>query len=68
MYKDVKRRREALGLTQKQVAELAGMKLIMYQRIEQGMRNPRLMTARKIADVLRVSLDIFLTDEKREER
>jgi transcriptional regulator with XRE-family HTH domain len=54
----LKERREALGLTQQQVADKAKMKQQAYARIEGGDRiNPNFQTAEKIADALGVKLD-----------
>lgn len=56
-------RRKKLKLTQQEAADLAGIPLVTYRSIEEGIRNPRMDTARKITDALKVSLDIFLMDE-----
>ena len=54
----LKARREHLGLTQQQVADLAGMSQQAYARVETGDRcDPRLSTAERIADALKTSLD-----------
>ena len=60
----LKKRRENLGLTQAQVAEIASIPQSTYKLIELGRRNPTLTTAKKISDALHVSLDIFLLDEE----
>jgi len=35
----LRKKRELLGLTQKQVADRANVKIVQYQRFEMGMRN-----------------------------
>lgn len=42
------------GLTQAEVAKLAGLHRTQYVRYETGQRSPRPATAKAIADVLRV--------------
>jgi transcriptional regulator with XRE-family HTH domain len=47
--------REALDLTQQELADLAGMQLKDYQRIELGKRNITLVTLVRVADALNVA-------------
>lgn len=47
-------RRQALDLTQREVAELVGIKRSSYTAIELGLRNPSLETAQLICDVLKM--------------
>jgi len=50
--------RKALGLTQQQVADLAGMKQQNYARIESGKQtDPRISTARRIAKSLQTTIE-----------
>lgn len=49
---NLKVRREALNLTQKQVAEMSGIGLRLYQYYEKDEKEPSVRTAQKIADVL----------------
>lgn len=44
-------------LTQEQLARLSNISLRNYQRIENGEQNPRVTTARLIADALKVSIE-----------
>jgi transcriptional regulator with XRE-family HTH domain len=62
----LKSRREALGLTQAQVAARAEMTQQNYARIETGDRNdPVLSTAERIADALETTLDALRAKPKR---
>ncbi|MEM2925532.1 MAG: CBS domain-containing protein [Methanocellales archaeon] len=49
---DLKRRRMELGLTQKELAKLAGVSQPLIARIESGDIDPRLSTIKKIFDAL----------------
>ena len=53
---NLKVRREELNLTQKQVAELSGIGLRLYQYYEKDEKEPSVRTAQKIADVLGVTV------------
>lgn len=53
---DIRRER---GYSQKAVAELIGVKQPSYCNIENGMRNPTVETAKKIAEVLRIEWTRF---------
>jgi transcriptional regulator with XRE-family HTH domain len=53
-------RRAYLNLTQKDVAEMAGMTFKSISEIELGIRNPTLSTLEKILDVLGLTLSIHL--------
>ena len=53
----VKKLRQSLNLTQKQVANLAQMSIRGYQRIEAGERIPRVSTAHKIASALNTTVE-----------
>ena len=53
--------RKMRGLTQKQVAEKAGMYLTMYQQYEQGLKNPREAQLQRLADALLVHVDFLRT-------
>ena len=48
----IKEKREKTGLTQVQVANKAKITERHYQRIEQGLQDPKLSTARLIAQAL----------------
>lgn len=57
----LKARRKELGLTQKQVAEAAGLTCQSYQRYECGEREPRAGTAIKIAQALNSSVEALFS-------
>ncbi|MFA5056475.1 MAG: helix-turn-helix transcriptional regulator [Opitutaceae bacterium] len=59
--KNLKSRRLALGLTQRQVADLAAMPQPAYARLESGGReNPRIDTLQRLAKALRTTPDKLL--------
>lgn len=51
---EIKRLREAKGLSQTQIAKLVGLKRGSYIHIERGRRRPSVDTAKRIAEVLGV--------------
>lgn len=51
--------RELKGFTQKAVAEKVGISRSFYSDIEQGTRNPKVTTAKRIADVLGFDWTLF---------
>lgn len=54
----VKKRREALGLTQQELAEKTGMPQTLISRIERGVnQNPGADVLKRLAVALRVSID-----------
>ena len=55
--KHVKICREELGLTQQELAQIVGLSQETISQYEIGSRTPNIITARKIADALNVSLD-----------
>ncbi len=58
----IKARREALGLSQAQAAERAGMSASYYADLERGRySDPRLVTLEQIAKALRCRLPALLT-------
>ena len=56
----LKRFRKEFHLTQKNVAESAGMKETVYSRYEQGLREPAYRQLRNIADAFGVSIDYLV--------
>lgn len=67
---NLRQRRDAAGLTQEQVAELAGISLYAYQTYERGTAqgqavNPRLATVLVLSQVLDTSLDDLLPEAPR---
>lgn len=57
---NLKAAREALGLSQKEVAERIGVANSTYSLYESGNREPNVQTIKKIAAVLNVSADRLL--------
>ena len=59
-------KRTELGLKQREVATKAGIKRSSYAAIERGLRTPKLETAQRICDVLKISVsEAFpIPDEK----
>lgn len=58
----LKARRKELGLTQKQVAEILGIKWQVYQRYENETRLPHVRVAIKIANALKTPVDVLWYD------
>ena len=54
-----KETRKKLGLTQKEVAEKAGIFSNTYSRIERGEQKPKFETIKDIAKVLKIDLSEF---------
>ena len=57
-------RRKALGLTQQDIASVINVDRSTYSNYERGATEPDLKTLKKIADVLDVSVNVLLDDEK----
>lgn len=53
----LKERREALGLTQRQVAEKIGIAESAYQRYERGVREPSISMALRLAKALNATAE-----------
>lgn len=60
MSLNLKKAREAKGLTQQQVADLIGVTRESYARYENGTRNPNLQNLSDLADLLNVTTDYLL--------
>jgi transcriptional regulator with XRE-family HTH domain len=58
LFISLKNRRQNLGVTQEQLAELSGVALRTIKEIESGNSNPTLATLSKIADVLGMEIKI----------
>ncbi len=56
--KIIQERRDYLNLTQKDVAEMAGITFKSISEIELGLRNPTLNTLKSILDVLGLELTV----------
>lgn len=59
----VRARRAALGLTQEQLAELAGMSTNFLARMEMAGRTPSFSTLARLADALEVHVSDLLTED-----
>jgi DNA-binding XRE family transcriptional regulator len=57
MNKELQKARGKAGMTLEEVADVAGISLRSYQRIEAGERWPRVDEALKIADVLKTTVE-----------
>jgi len=55
----IKKQREDLDYSQKDVASLLGVKIPQYQRYESGITVPNVLMAQEIAIVLNINLDTF---------
>jgi transcriptional regulator with XRE-family HTH domain len=56
--KIIQKRRDYLNLTQKDVAEMAGITFKSISEIELGIRNPSINTLNKVLDVLGLELSV----------
>jgi transcriptional regulator with XRE-family HTH domain len=62
LSKPFRLRRQALGLTQHDVAKLSGLLQTNYSKIEQGKTDPRLSTLQEIARALSLELMLIPTE------
>lgn len=62
--KNVRARREAAGMTQKQLAQAVGVKQAMISHIEVGERLPSLPLAIQLADALGVTVDALYSTQE----
>lgn len=53
----LKKERKKRGLSQRKVADQVGIATTTYTNIENGKRNPRLATAKKISDFFGISIN-----------
>jgi transcriptional regulator with XRE-family HTH domain len=58
--KIIQERRDYLNLTQKDVAEMAGITFKSISEIELGIRNPTINTLNKVLDVLGLDLSVHI--------
>ena len=54
---NLKKRREELALTQKQVADMAKVGLRLYQYYEADQREPTVRSAKRIAEALKTTVE-----------
>ncbi|REL24821.1 XRE family transcriptional regulator [Rhodohalobacter sp. SW132] len=62
--KQIKERRDTLGITQPDLAEMSGISVNTLYKIETGQANPTLKVLNKIADIL--GMELTLTVKKPE--
>jgi y4mF family transcriptional regulator len=62
--KQIKERRNTLGITQPDLAEMAGISINTLYKIETGQGNPTVKVLNKIADIL--GMELTLTVKKPE--
>lgn len=62
--KRLKKARENLGLSQYELADLAGVRVVTIWKYEQRQQDPKLSTAMRIAEALGVSLDWLATGKE----
>ena len=56
---NLKKRREELSLTQKQVADAAKVGIRLYQYYEADRKEPSVRTAKRIAEALKTTVEKF---------
>ncbi|TCT23352.1 helix-turn-helix protein [Melghiribacillus thermohalophilus] len=61
-------KRNNIGYTQEQVANLTGIKRAYYTQIELGQRRPSVSVAKRIGEVLGFNWTIFFNEECSEKR
>lgn len=57
MQNNLKKRREELNLTQKQVSDTLKIDVRLYQYYEAGQREPKVTTAKRIAAALKTTME-----------
>lgn len=62
LIKTIKARREALKVTQENLAELSGVSLRTLKQFESGKGNPTLTTLQKIGDVIGLEVCLMIKD------
>jgi y4mF family transcriptional regulator len=70
---DIKKRRMRLGISQQDLAELAGVGIATVKDIERGKGNPSLQTLQKLLEVLGLEMTLqvrntWLTEDKSNEQ
>jgi transcriptional regulator with XRE-family HTH domain len=60
----LKKRREVLGITQEDLAELSGVGLRTIKALERGNSNPTFKTLTKLADVLGMEIKLVVRKPK----
>lgn len=62
--KQIKKRRDTLGITQPDLAEMAGISVNTLYKIETGQGNPTVKVLNKIADILGMELTLTVKKPK----
>jgi putative transcriptional regulator len=62
--KRLKELRKQHSLSVKDIANMAGISISHYYKIEEGIRNPTLMVAKKIAEILGKNMDEIFFEKK----
>ena len=62
-YKKTKERRQLLGISQEELAEISGVGLRTIKQIETNKANPSLKTLTKLLDVLGLELELKLKNQ-----
>ena len=62
--KKIKERRGTLGITQPDLAEMAGISVNTLYKIETGQANPTVTVLNKIADVLGLELTLIIRNSE----
>ena len=62
-YKKIKERRQLLGISQEELAEISGVGLRTIKQIETNKANPSLKTLTKLLDVLGLELELKLKNQ-----
>lgn len=65
---NIRRVRIRKGMSQKELAEKAGMTNVLLNNYEHGMRNPKAETLKKLADALGVSPEVLSGEEMTEKQ
>ncbi|GMA49372.1 putative HTH-type transcriptional regulator YqaF [Alicyclobacillus contaminans] len=63
---EMRKRRQDLGLSQQEMADLVDISRSYYTNIELGMRRPGVDTAKRIAGILGFDWTRFYEDEKKQ--
>lgn len=67
LFENLKKAREAMGLSQKEVAEKVGITQQAYSSMESGLKVPAISTLSAFADVFETTTDELLGRQKRRE-
>ena len=61
---NIKKTRETVGISQKELAKKTNISQVYLSYIENGHREPSLLTLRKIATILNVPVTVLISDNK----